>query len=252
MLKTAKTEAIVPLHIALVDGDKSVLVAIKGLAEREGWMLDYYPNGDQALEHIPFACPNVVLIDIIIPGLSGIDCAHKIKCHSPNVSVIMLTAHSDFENILFSLMAGATGYLLKPVSQDQVKSAILRAACGSSALCEEAQKALLTCFHRAFAATSIEVLSEREREIMACLIQQLSDKEISEHLHIAPNTVHVHLVRIFRRLGAHNRGDAIRTFFRRCIGSSCCYCRLNHENTGPRPNPIITDDRFPNVAPATN
>jgi DNA-binding NarL/FixJ family response regulator len=165
-------------------------------------------------------------MDIRMPGLSGIECTQKIKCHAPNLPIIMLTAYSDFESIIYSLMAGAVGYLLKPVSLGQFKSTITRVRHGGTALCEEAQTALLTCVQRAFLVGAKSLYSQRELQIMACLIQNLSDKEISDRLNIAPNTVHVHLVHLFKLLAAHNRNEAVQKFFQGCIGDSCNRCRL--------------------------
>lgn len=201
-------------RIALVDDDEGIYIAFREIAKNENWLLEYYSDGHQAIEHIPFSRPNVVLMDIAMPGFSGIDCTQKLKCCVPDLPVVMLTAWSNFENILFSLMAGASGYMLKPFSLEQLKKVVFDVGRGNPALCVEAQKAMLTCFRRVSAAASTVTLSKRELEVMVCLIQNLSDKEISERLKIAPNTVHVYLVRLFRLLGVHNRKEAIRQFFR--------------------------------------
>ena len=213
-------------RVALVDSDVSVHAAIKELVKDEKWALEYYPNGRQALRQIPFTQPDIVLMDVLMPGLSGMDCLHKLKCHKPDLSVVMLTACTDYDSIIFSLMAGATGYLLKPFSGQQLKETILRIIRGGTVLCEEAQNAMICCLNRAFLSASTKSLSKREMQILACLIQNMPDKEISEHLNISHHTVHVYLGRIFRCLNAHSRDEAVKKFFNLCFGNSCCHCRL--------------------------
>jgi DNA-binding NarL/FixJ family response regulator len=217
-----------PLFISLVDDDISMYHVAQAIAKShsKNWILDYYPDCRQALQRLPFAPSNVVLVDIQMPNRSGMDCIRKLKCLLPGLPVVVFTACTDQENIFLSLMAGARGYLIKPVSSDQLIGAIEKVAQGSSALCEEAQTAMLTLLHGAFElALSNSKMVERERQIMACLAQNLADKEISERLHIAPNTVHVHLVRLFQKLGAHNRSEAIQKFFNVCAENSCCHLR---------------------------
>lgn len=226
-----------PFRIALMDTDTSVYAAVKEVCNHENWMLDFYCDSRHALLNIPFAPPGLVLMDIRMSDLFGIDCIKRFKCHAPSLPIVMLTACADFENILFSLMAGANGYLLKPVSFDQLKDTISRAIRGKAALCEEAQAVLLSCLRTAFSSASTKALSRRELQIMACLIQGLADKEISERLHIAPNTVHVYLVRLFRHLGVHSRNEAIQKYFYDCIGTSCCHCRLPIPDRALPPGP---------------
>src|SRR6266567_3952159 len=86
------------VHIALVDDDESVFAAINEMSRNEGWHLDHYPDGRSAMLRIPFNRPDVVLMDILMPGLSGIDCAKKLKCLAPDLPVVMLTASTDFED----------------------------------------------------------------------------------------------------------------------------------------------------------
>lgn len=222
----ARKRDVLPVHIALVDDDEGVCAAVTEMAKSEHWTLDYYSDGYQAVQRIPSTHPDIVLMDIRMPGLSGIECTQKLKCHAPVLSIIMLTAYSDFESIILSLMAGAVGYLLKPVPLEQFMSAITHVRHGGTALCEEAQTALLTCVRRAFSVDTRSVYSQRELQIMACLIQNLCDKEIGEQLNIAPNTVHVHLVHLFKLLHAHNRNEAVQKFFQGCIENSCNRCHL--------------------------
>jgi DNA-binding NarL/FixJ family response regulator len=209
-----------------VDDHEGVCAAIKELAKSENWTMECYLDGYQAVQRIPSTHPDLVLMDIRMPGLSGIECTRKLKCLAPSVPIVMLTAYSDFENIVFSLIAGAIGFLLKPVSLEQFKDVVSRVMQGSTALCDEAQTALLSFLRPAFLYGLRSVHSERELQIMTCLIQDMSDKEIANRLNIAPNTVHVHLVHLFRLFGVHNRGEAAHKFFEGCISDSCNNCHL--------------------------
>ena len=222
--RIAKKGDVYPIRIALVDDDEGVCAAIQQMVRSENWTLECYSDGYQAMRHIPFAPPDIVLMDIRMPGLSGIECTQKLKCHAPVLPIIMLTAYSDFESIIFSLMAGAVGYLLKPIPADQFRGAISHVRHGGIALCEEAQAALLTCFHRTFSVGKRSQYTQRELQIMIYLAQNLSDKEIGERLNIAPNTIHVHLVHLFKLLRVHNRNEAVQKFFQDCIGKSCFAC----------------------------
>jgi len=224
--ETTKGDGALPVRIALVDDDEGVCAAVTQMAKNENWTLEYYPDGYQAVRCIPFTSPDVVLMDIRMPGLSGIECTQKLKCHTLILPIIMLTACSDFESIIYSLMAGAVGYLLKPLSLEQFKSAVTRVRHGGTALCEEAQTVLLNCFHRGVLVGTGSAYTRRELQIMTYLVQNLSDKEIGERLNIAPNTVHVHLVHLFKLLGVHNRNEAVQKFFRGCFGKSCDRCHL--------------------------
>ncbi|MGA2179435.1 MAG: response regulator [Verrucomicrobiota bacterium] len=212
------------LHIALVNDNESVYSTVKEMAKSENWKVEYYPDGLRAVQNIMRTHPDIVLIDNEISGLSGIDCARKLKCLVPLLPVIILADNSDFENVFTSLTAGVTGYLLKPLSLDQFRNMVSTVIEGGVVLCKEAQTALLSCLCQAFASTSTASFSERERQVLTCLMQNMCDKDIGKRLKIETNTVHVHLVRLFQRLGVHNRREAVRKFFQRCLATACDEC----------------------------
>lgn len=201
-----------PISIALVDDDESVCATLSEIAREGNWKLKYYPDGNQALERIPLTRPDVVLMESRLPGMAGIECIQKLNTLVTIPPIVMLTACGDSEDIVMALMVGAVGYLLKPLSKEQLKSTVAYVTNGGAVFCREAKAVLLKCFRHAFALNPKKAFSRRELEIMTCLIEALSDKEISNRLHIAPNTVHVHLVRLFRLLGAHNRDEAVQKF----------------------------------------
>lgn len=212
------------VRIALVGNDEITHIALKEMASNEGWNLDYYPDSSQALRSTSLSRPEVVLMDNGTPGLSSIDCARKLRCLMPLLPVVILADNSDFENVFVALTAGVTGYLLKPLSPDQFRNTISTVIDGGVVLCKEAQTALLSCLCQAFTGTSTSAFSQRERQVLTCLMQNMCDKDIGKRLKIETNTVHVHLVRLFQRLGVHNRQEAVQKFFRHCLETSCQDC----------------------------
>jgi DNA-binding NarL/FixJ family response regulator len=203
-----------PVRIALVDDDQSVHQAMHCVfRELAGeWRLDSYLDGYQALRHIPSEPPRAVLMDILMPGLSGIECTSKLKTLSPDLPVVMFSARTDSETVINSMMAGACGYLAKPVSATRILEALKQAINGSLVLCQTSEKAMLDGLHSLGRNCAATKLSHREQQIMACLCQRKSNSEISQSLGIAAATVHAHLSRIFKKLDVHSRAEAIRKY----------------------------------------
>jgi RNA polymerase sigma factor (sigma-70 family) len=235
------------LRIALVDGDEGVYAAVKKLAKSENWNAEYYSDSDHALQHFPRIHPDVVLINIEMSGLSGIDCAQKLKCFMPALPVVMLTDRLDFDNFIASLMVGAAGYLLKPLSPEQLRNAIPSVIGGGTVLCEEAQTIFLSCLRHAFTGNSTAAFTERERQILTCLMQNMCDKDIGRHLKIETNTVHVHIVRLFQRLGVHSRREAVQKFFQRCLKTSCQGCNCSQSTQVPSRTPTSNKMERPHL-----
>jgi two-component system uhpT operon response regulator UhpA len=111
-----------------------------------------------------------------------------------------------------SLMAGVSGYLIKPVSVQELHRAIMTVSVGCPVLCAEAQKAIVHCLYGAGRHIGVKFLTSREQQIMVHMFRYPSDKELAEVLGISPGTVHVHLARLFKKLGVHTRQEALRAF----------------------------------------
>ena len=201
-------------RVALVDDEQNVHLAVAHMlaAANADWKLETHLDGASALQKLPGDLPDAVLMDIRMPGLSGIECTRWLKALLPQLPVTMHTASEDHETILASLMAGASGYLVKPQSAADLVNALNSVARGGNALCEQAQTAVLACLKRADAMGLAGNLTARERQIMTCLAQNLVDKEIAERLNISNHTVHVHLRRIYRKLGVSGWKAAVRKF----------------------------------------
>jgi len=214
-----------PFRLTLMDGDITTYQAVQSIinTHSKNWILEYYSDGRQIVEKFSFTNSAFVLMDIHIPNFSGIEFIAKLRCLRSDSMILIVTACSNQESVYLSLAAGASGYLLKPISSVKLESAIENLRKGSAVLCEEAQTAVLSLLHATFDVASSKIrVSTRERQIMLCLAQNLSDKEISIRLNIAPNTTHVYLVQLFQKLNAHNRSEAIQRFFGVCLSNSCC------------------------------
>jgi DNA-binding NarL/FixJ family response regulator len=161
-------------------------------------------GGRQAIEMLDGAAPDVVLMDLSMPGLDGIAATREISRLAPAVNVVVLTSFSDRDRILDALGAGAIGYLLKDSEPDELLQGIRAAARGESPLAPKAASHLVRRHHQPAEAQ----LTEREQEILALIAEGASNKLIAHRLQIAEKTVKNHVSRIFQTLGVTDRTQA--------------------------------------------
>ena len=175
-----------------------------------------YGNAEDAIEGLPKERPNVVLMDINLPGMNGVECVRKLKQALPETQVIMLTAYEDTENIFASLAAGASGYLLKRSSSAEILQAIKDVLKGGSPMSTHIARKVVQSFQRSGASQqATENLSQREQEVLDLLSQGLIYKEIAEKLGISYETVHTYVRRIYEKLQVRTRTEAVAKFLRR-------------------------------------
>ena len=178
--------------------------------------LGQYPNAEAALEAIPKERPNVVLMDINLPGMNGVECVRRLKQLAPETQAVMLTAYEDTENIFKSLAAGASGYLLKRTSSAELLTAIRDVNKGGSPMTTHIARKVVQSFQQANASLqATEKLSQREQEVLDCLSQGFLYKEIAEKLGISYETVHTYIRRIYEKLQVRTRTEAVAKFLRR-------------------------------------
>jgi DNA-binding NarL/FixJ family response regulator len=178
--------------------------------------LGQYANAETALEAIPNERPNVVLMDINLPGMNGVECVRRLKQLAPETQVVMLTAYEDTENIFNSLAAGASGYLLKRTSSAELLTAIRDVHKGGSPMTTHIARKVVQSFKRAGSSLqATEKLSQREQEVLDCLSQGFLYKEIAEKLGISYETVHTYIRRIYEKLQVRTRTEAVAKFLRR-------------------------------------
>jgi DNA-binding NarL/FixJ family response regulator len=162
-------------------------------------------DGAEAVEQCARHSPDVVLMDLDMPVLDGIEATKRIAASQPRTAVLVLTAFSDGPRIMGALEAGACGYLLKDVDGDEVAQGIRAAARGESPLDPRAARTMLDA---RTAPDPLAGLSEREREVLQLLVAGMANKLIARRLQISEKTVKSHLTRIFRELGVTDRTQA--------------------------------------------
>lgn len=162
-------------------------------------------NGQEAVERCRADEPDVVLMDLEMPMLDGIAATRAIAAAQPGVAVVVLTSFSDRDQILRALDAGAVGYLLKDAEPDEIAKAVRAAARGEAPLDPRAGRALLSARG---AASPLDGLSDREREVLRLVAHGLPNKLIARELSISEKTVKTHLTSVFRRIGVTDRTQA--------------------------------------------
>jgi DNA-binding NarL/FixJ family response regulator len=175
-----------------------------------------YRTGEEALQAIPEQMPEVVIMDINLPGISGIECVRKLKAQFPSLAIIMLTVYEESEKIFQSLVAGASGYLLKRNRQSDLLEAIEQACQGGSPMSGPIARKVVQYFNRMGEKTSeVDSLTRREREILEQLAQGAAYKEIADSLALSIDTVRMHIKGIYSKLHVHSRGEAVAKFLGR-------------------------------------
>jgi DNA-binding NarL/FixJ family response regulator len=162
-------------------------------------------NGAEAVALCGAERPEVVLMDLEMPEMDGIEATRRIKDAQPDIAVVILTSFSDRERILRALDAGAAGYLLKDAESDELARSIRAAARGDAPLDPKAARELLSA--RA-PGSPLESLSPREREVLVMVAEGLSNKLIARRLSISEKTVKAHLTSVFRQIGVTDRTQA--------------------------------------------
>ena len=167
-------------------------------------------SAEEALIEIPKRQPRVVLMDINLPGLSGIDCVARLKPQLPNSDLLMLTVHEDTEAIFKSLRAGATGYLLKTAPLKEIVSGVQDITQGGVAMSAAIARRMIQHFNEQPKSTpEVEKLTPREQEILEFLAKGLYNKEIADRLSVTAGTVRNHLQRMYRKLHVTSRTEAV-------------------------------------------
>ncbi len=164
--------------------------------------------------------PDVILMEARWPGLSGMDCLRKLIVRLPKLRIVMLTACTDHDTIVQSVMAGGLGYLIKPAAPEYLVWALSEAAQGRPVLCGEAQAAVMDLIRRINATRRWKTLSAREREIMVLMTEGATSGDIARKLSISPGTADWHVNNIFKKMQVHSRDQARRKFVGGGVNSS--------------------------------
>lgn len=176
--------------------------------------LSQYPSAEDALKDLPVTKPQVVLMDINLPGINGVECVRQLKKIAPEILIIMLTVYEDTENIFDALAAGASGYLLKRTTSKELLDAIREVQRGGSPMTTHIARKVVRSFQKAPPAQPAENLSEREQQVLDLLSKGLMYKEIADKLEISYETVHTYIRRIYEKLSVRTRTEAVAKFLR--------------------------------------
>jgi len=173
-------------------------------------------NAEEALTTIPKAKPDVVMMDIHLPGESGIICTARLRERMPELQIIILTVYNDTKMVFQALKAGACGYVLKRADQKDILAAIAEVRAGGAPMTSEIARMLVRSFMEPPSASlsDKEQLSSREMEILALLAEGLANKEIGVRLNISAGTVRAHLMRIYDKLHVRCRTEAALEYLR--------------------------------------
>lgn len=200
------------LKVALVEDQLKV---------RESWtkLINSFPDfacicscatGEEALRVIPQMNPDVVLMDIFLPRMSGIECTVRLKELLPSVQVVILTAMDDEELVFLSLEAGADGYLLKRTKPAELRSSLLDVLDGGAPMTSHIARRVIESFRQKHAIPDASAhLSIREEQILVQLSKGYSNKQIADNLEISTGTVCTHLKHVFEKLHVRSRTEAV-------------------------------------------
>jgi RNA polymerase sigma factor (sigma-70 family) len=207
-----------PITVSIVeDNDKLRETLARVLNRADGFRcVSQYANAEDALKDLPQVKPNVVLMDINLPGMNGVECVRQLKKAAPEIQVMMLTVYEDTENIFDALAAGANGYMLKRTATKELLEAIQEVQRGGSPMTTHIARKVVQSFQRSAASeAATETLSEREQQVLDLLSQGLIYKEIAEKLGISYETVHTYIRRIYEKLQVRTRTEAVAKFLKR-------------------------------------
>jgi len=201
------------IRLMIVDDHEVVRLGMRAAFELESdiSVVGEASNGAEALAKISILDPQVILMDVRMPKMNGIEACREIKSAHPTVSILMITSFTDDEAVFASMMAGASGYLLKNVSRAELLKAIRSIAAGESLLNPTAaQQAKTRMVTLASGTTQVpgEDLTEREREVLALVAKGYTNKQIAEALYVSEKTARNHVSHILEKLGLARRSEA--------------------------------------------
>jgi DNA-binding NarL/FixJ family response regulator len=169
-------------------------------------------TAEEALAKFPALKPNVVLMDINLPGRSGIECTRRLRDVCPDTRVLILTVYDDSENILNALKAGAHGYLLKRATPQEILEAIRDVYDGGAPMSSQIARKVVASFRETKPEQGAETLTERESEVLGFLTKGYSGKEIASRMSVSLNTVKTHLKHIYAKLHVRSRTEILLRF----------------------------------------
>ena len=201
-----------PTKVSIVDDDEvSRSLWAEWIDHTPGFSCrNHYGSAEQAEPALLQERPTVVLMDINLPGRSGIECVRRLKPQAPEIQFVMLTVYGDADHVFDALAAGATGYLLKRTNRASLLEALQEVQAGGSPMSSTVARQVVQYFQQSrVAVPDMNRLSGREQEVLQLLARGRQNKEIVAELRISPSTVATHIRRIYEKLHVHSRAEAV-------------------------------------------
>jgi DNA-binding NarL/FixJ family response regulator len=203
-----------PIRVLVVDDHELFRIGLRQLLQDEGFAVTDADSPEAARRRLPGFAPDVIVIGVNVPGVSGAAATRLLREAAPAAAVLLLTVVSDDEQVLDAVRAGAVGYLLKDAELSRIVAGITAVAAGHSALCPSVARVLVDHFRRsgerdaAAVASEATALSRREREVLSLLASGCDNSEIGEVLFVSRSTVKNHVSSLFEKLQVDNRVQA--------------------------------------------
>lgn len=191
-------------HAVLRDGLRNIISVVEDIE-----VVGEAVSGDDALVQVEKCQPEMILMDINMPVKNGVEVTGILKKKYPHIKILVLTMHSHEEYFMSAIREGADGYLLKDAPSDQVIEAIRTVARGESVIHPSMTRKLLAFHQQKQTEQEDNTLTEREKEVLLCLVEGLSNKEVADRLYISDKTVKIHVSKIFKKLNVKSRSQVI-------------------------------------------
>ena len=206
------------IKVAIVDDDEGIRASLASLIRRAPTfqLTGDYPDAETALKEIPRHPPDVVLMDINLPKMKGMECVRQLKAQLPAVQFLMLTVSEDSDSLFTSLKAGASGYLLKRTASARLLEAISDVHAGGAPMTPQLARRVVHFFSKPAepASPSISLLTPGEKEFLEQLANGYAYKEIADRMHISIDTVRSYVRTVYEKLHVHSRTEAVVKFLR--------------------------------------
>jgi DNA-binding NarL/FixJ family response regulator len=205
------------IKVAIVDDDEGIRASLAALIRRAPAfkLIGDYANAEIALKEIPRHPPDVVLMDINLPGMKGVECVRQLKAARPEVQFLMLTVYEDSDSLFNSLKAGASGYLLKRTASAHLLEAIRDVHAGGAPMTPQLARRVVQFFSKpAQQVSPVSVLTPGEMEFLGQLANGYAYKEIADRMSISIDTVRSYVRTVYEKLHVHSRTEAVVKYLR--------------------------------------
>jgi DNA-binding NarL/FixJ family response regulator len=220
---SARLDDTMPIRVAIVEDDDGIRTSLATLIRRASTLrlAGDYADAESALREIPRRPPEVVLMDINLPGMNGVECVRQLKAALPAVQFLMLTVYEDSDSLFNSLQAGASGYLLKRTASTRLLDAIHDVHEGGSPMTPQLARRVVQYFLRPEASASpVSHLTPGEKDFLDQLANGYAYKEIADRMQISIDTVRSYVRTVYEKLHVHSRTEAVVKYLRGQPGAS--------------------------------